>query len=209
MVDSWIRGLRRTLGRIWLRVFGWHITGSAPTARKAVVVAYPHTSNLDFPFTLAICWALGLNIRWLGKKSLFRFPLGLVMRGLGGIRVDRTRNERLVDAVANLLKHRDDLLVIIPPEGTRSKSGRWRTGFYWVAVNADVPIIPAFLDFARKTGGFTEPVVPSGEPERDLPEIRTRYQGIKGRHPEKQGEITFIEDSYTPPAERSGARLAG
>jgi len=187
--------VRRVLGRAWLRLFGWQIEGGNPSVQKAVVIAYPHTTNWDLPFMLAIAWALGLNVGWLGKKSLFKPAFGWFMRGVGGIAVDRSRSTRLVDAIVAAIEPRQELLLVIPPEGTRSRSGHWKSGFYWVAVGAGIPIVLGFLDYTRRCGGLGEVFEPSGDIAADMKDIRTFYSGIEGKFPGKQGEILLEEGS--------------
>jgi len=192
--DSLLSRFRRLLGRSWLKAMGWEIAGGHPTTTRAVVVAYPHTSNWDLLFTLAIAYALDMNVSWLGKKSLFRAPYGWWMRLLGGISVDRSKRTRLVDAIVDAIAPMEELYVVIPPEGTRSKSGHWKSGFYWVAVGAEIPIILGFLDFKNKRGGLGEVFWPSGDIEADFPKIKAFYDGIEGKYPELQGPITLEPD---------------
>lgn len=188
------RPLRRWMGATWLRLFGWQVEGSRPSTDKAVVIAYPHTTNWDLPFTLAVAFALDVDIHWLGKKSIFKRPFGWFFKLLGGIPVERSRRTSLVDSIVKTLEPIEQVFVIIPPEGTRSKSGHWKTGFYWVAVGARIPIILGYLDYTRKRGGLGEVFEPSGDIEADLDKIRTFYQGVEGKYPELQGAITFDVD---------------
>jgi 1-acyl-sn-glycerol-3-phosphate acyltransferase len=186
--------MRQLLGRTWLRFFGWEVEGGAPNVPKAVVIAYPHTSNWDLPFTLAVSYALDLDVHWLGKKSLFKAPYGWFMRWVGGIAVERSRSTNLVDSIVDTLAPMQEILVIIPPEGTRSQSGRWKSGFYWVAVGSGLPIILGYLDYKRKRGGLGEIFYPSGEIEADFDKIRDFYSNVTGKFPEKQGAITLADD---------------
>ena len=181
------------MGKFYLSLFGWKIDGGTPSVSKAVGIAYPHTSNWDLPFTLAICWALGLRINWLGKTSLFKPPFGGIMKLVGGIPVVRSRSTNAVRAIAESLADLDEVLVIIPPEGTRSKSGRWKSGFYWIAVEAKIPLVLGYLDYPRKTGGFGKVFWPSGDIAADMEKIRAFYKGKEGKHPELQSTIT-LED---------------
>ena len=187
------RRLRRWAGRTFLRVYGFRVRGGAPEVAKAVVVAYPHTSNWDFPFTLAVAAALDIDIRWLGKRSLFKPPFGWLMHKLGGIPVDRSKSTKMVDSITASLTSVEEGLVVIPPEGTRGKAGRWKTGFYWVAMGAKVPIVLGFMDYGRKEGGLGEVLHPSGDLHADLEHIREFYEGMTGKRPDKQGPITFVD----------------
>lgn len=156
-------------------------------------MAYPHTSNWDFPFTLAVAYYHDVDIRWLGKKQMFNFPFGWFFRALGGIPVDRTKATGLVDSVVATIESYDELLVVIPPEGTRGQSGRWKSGFYWVAVKANVPIVLSFLDYSRKVGGIGTVFPPSGDLEADFVKIRDFYDGVRGKYPEKQVAISLLD----------------
>ncbi len=187
------RFIRRLVGRAFLRAFGWQLEGGAPDAKRAVVIAYPHTTNWDLPFTLACAYALDVDIKWLGKKSLFHGPQGWLMKSLGGIPVDRSKRTKLVDAVIDAIEPMDNVLVVIPPEGTRGKTGRWKSGFYWIAHGAHIPIVLGFLDFKRKRGGLGEVFEPTGDIDADLERIKEFYAGIEGKFPDKQGAITLVD----------------
>ena len=189
------RGLSGAVGRAWLRAFGWHVEGGVPDVKKAVVVAAPHTTNWDLPFTLAVAWTLGIRIRWVGKHTLFRFPFGPMMRALGGVSVDRRGSHDAVTAIAELMKQHDELLLVVPPEGTRDRADRWKTGFYYIALAADVPIVLGFLDYQRKCGGLGHVFRPSGVLEDDLAALRAFYANIRGKYPQNESEIVFrLED---------------
>jgi 1-acyl-sn-glycerol-3-phosphate acyltransferase len=168
----------------FLRWNGWTMEGALPaSASKSVLIAAPHTSNWDLPYTLMAGFALDLNLYWMGKTSLFRGPMGPVMRWLGGIAVDRSRSNNLVAASAEALRAADGpLQLVVPPEGTRGKTRHWKTGFYFIALQAEVPIVLAYMDYARKVGGLGPEFKPTGDVERDLAEIKRFYAGVKGRN---------------------------
>ncbi len=168
-----------------LKLSGWTIEGDAPTARKYVVIAAPHTSNWDFPLTIAIAFRLKIKVFWMGKDSLFRGVMGPIMRWLGGISVDRSQATGLVQQVVDEFSRNPDLIVAIPPEGTRSRVQRWKSGFYHVACNAHVPIALGFLDFKRKVGGINGLFEPTGNYEKDLQSIQRFYQRIAGKKPDQ------------------------
>lgn len=188
------RGMRvkKLVGDAWLRAFGWSVDPTLPPA-KAVVVAAPHTSNWDFPFTIAVTWSLGLDVAWLGKHTLFAPPFGVFFRALGGIPVDRRGAHNLVAQISERLRAAPELLVIVPPEGTRGGGGRWKTGFYWIATDAQVPIVLGYLDFAKKRGGFGTVLEPTGDLAHDGEVIRAFYKDVQGKHPDRFTEITFVE----------------
>jgi 1-acyl-sn-glycerol-3-phosphate acyltransferase len=172
-----------------LKLAGWKAIGSAPTAPRFVIIAAPHTTNWDFPYTLLVATAIGIRIKWLGKKDLFRFPFGGIMRALGGIAVDRTGRHNMVDSAIELLNNSTRLGLIIPVEGTRSKALRWKTGFYHIAVGAQVPIVCGFLDYTKKEGGIGLTFIPSGNIDDDVEQLRVFYDGIQGKYPENTSVI--------------------
>ncbi|AKF08080.1 acyltransferase family protein [Sandaracinus amylolyticus] len=194
------RRVRNACGRAWLRAFGWEIDGGAPPVEKAVVVAAPHTSNWDLPFTLAIAWSLDLDMKWVGKHTLFELPVwGPFLRSLGGIGVDRRTKNDAVKAIADVVKDSERILLIVPPEGTRGVAKRWKTGFYWIAVEAEVPIVLGFLDFAKKRGGLGELLHPTGDIAHDFELLREFYRDKKGKHPERQGDVSLGEVGVPTP----------
>ena len=181
-----VNTLLRAASRGFLRLNGWTVEGSLPVeARKCVLIAAPHTSNWDLPYTLMVAFVLHLNIYWMGKHSLFAFPFGPVMRWLGGIAVDRSRNTNLVSASAMALKAADGpVQLVVPPEGTRGRTTHWKTGFYYIALEAGVPIVLAYMDYARKVSGLGPVFVPTGDIDADMAEIKRFYAGVKGRRPQ-------------------------
>ncbi|EGF30997.1 Acyltransferase family protein [Oxalobacteraceae bacterium IMCC9480] len=175
--------LLRWISVVCLRLMGWKVEGTAPAAAKFVLIAAPHTSNWDFPVTLMVCAVLRLRIYWMGKASLFAGPFGPVMRWLGGIAVERSKAGNLVQDTVDAFSRSERLAVIVPPEGTRNKVTHWKTGFYYIALGAQVPIALAFLDFGRKAGGIGRMFEPSGDIEADMVIIRQFYAGITGKNP--------------------------
>jgi len=178
------------VGDAWLRAFGWHVDGGVPDVRKAVVIAAPHTSNWDLPFTLAVSWKLGFPMSWLGKHTLFAGAKGKFFRAVGGIPVDRSRRSDAVANAVDVIDQHDDLFLIVAPEGTRSKTERWKTGFYHMAVGAKVPIVLGFLDYKTKRGGLGTLFWPTGDIDADMKKIRAFYATIQGKHPERMSATT-------------------
>lgn len=179
----------RRLGRLFLGFFGWKTEGQLPEGRKFVIIAAPHTSNWDLPFMLAVSYVFGVRLSFLMKHTMFWGPFGPFFRWLGGIPVDRTARQNLVEQCVKILQEREELVLAIPPEGTRSKVRYWKTGFYWIANGAKVPILLGFLDYKRKVGGLGPTVFPSGDLNGDLERIRGFYRDISGKHPSQMGEI--------------------
>lgn len=180
VVNTLLRGLSLAI----LKLAGWKVEGSLPQdCPKCVLIAAPHTSNWDLPYTLMVGFALDLNLHWMGKASLFRPPFGAVMRWLGGIAVDRTRSTNLVAASAQALREAEgSVQLVVPPEGTRGRTRHWKTGFYYIALQARVPIVLAFMDYRRKVSGLGPEFIPTGDVERDLAEIKRFYAGVQGRN---------------------------
>jgi len=174
----------RELSLAFLKLNGWRVEGALPdSASKSVLIAAPHTSNWDLPYTLMVGFALRLNLYWMGKASLFAPPFGAVMRWLGGIAVDRAKSNNLVAASAQALREADGpLQLVVPPEGTRGRTRQWKTGFYFIALEARVPIVLAFMDYERKVAGLGPLFTPSGDVERDMEEVKRFYAGVKGRN---------------------------
>ena len=180
-----VNTLLRAFSVNFLKLTGWKIEGSLPpSASKSVLIAAPHTSNWDLPYTLMVAFALRLNIYWMGKAQIFRPPFRGLMMWLGGIPVARETANNLVAASAAALKAADGpVQLIVPPEGTRSKTRQWKTGFYHIAHGAGVPIARGYLDFGKKLAGIGPLFATTGDIDADMPLIQASYVGIAGRKP--------------------------
>ncbi len=187
--------LGRWLGRLLLRLGGWTLVGTVPAGHpRMVMIAAPHTSNWDYVWMVAVAWALGVRIHAVGKKSLFWFPLGLLLRWLGLIPIDRKGGLGLVDQLAAAVLAAPAMLLAIPPAGTRRKTDRWRSGFYWVAHKAEVPILMGFLDYGSKRTGVLGLLETTGDVGADMDQIRARYAGFRGRDPAAESTIVLREE---------------
>lgn len=173
--------LSRGVGRAVLRASGWRLVGSFPDLPKFVIIVAPHTSNWDFPVGLAAKMALRLKVTFLAKNSLFTFPLGILMRGVGGMPVDRSASHDLVTGIVSEFRTRDQLVLVVAPEGTRRKVERWKTGFYHIARGAAVPIVPVALDWGNRTVRIGKPFHTTGNADADIAALRAWYSGIRGR----------------------------
>ena len=184
------------LARTWLALWRWTATPpQEPIPDRCVMIAAPHTSNWDFPLMLAIARVLGVKISWLGKQSLFRGPAGPVMRRLGGVAIDRSAPGGMVASLAKEFVDHGRLVLVVPAEGTRSRTDHWKSGFYRIAEQADVPIVCAFLDRRTRTGGFGPVVTPSGDITADMDRIRAFYTGKEGLNPDRFGPIRLKEEA--------------
>jgi 1-acyl-sn-glycerol-3-phosphate acyltransferase len=180
----WVSPLFKWLSISVLKWSGWQVQGQLPShAQKSVLIAAPHTSNWDLPMTLMVAFALELRPRWMGKASIFRWPFGPLMRWLGGIPVDRSQSNNLVASSAQAIRDAaEPLQLIVPPEGTRSKTRHWKTGFYYIAHSAQVPIVMAYMDYANKRSGLGPLFEPTGDVEADMTKIKAFYQPFKGKN---------------------------
>ena len=179
-----VNTLLRGLSLVILKVTGWKVEGALPAnTPKCVMIAAPHTSNWDLPNTLMVAFALRLNIYWMGKASIFKPPFRHLMMWMGGIPVNRERASNMVAASAQAIMDADaPLQLVVPPEGTRQKTRYWKTGFYYIALSAKVPIVLAYMDYKRKISGLGPLFHPTGDIEADMSAIKTFYAGFTGKN---------------------------
>ena len=173
---------------IYFKILGWKVVGntscSKDTVKKSVIIAAPHTSWQDFIIGVLLRKVLDLKTNFVGKKELFVGPLGWYMRAIGGAPIDRHTKENKVEAIAKLFKDRDEFRMAMAPEGTRKKVEEWRTGFYYIAKAAKVPILMFTLDFENRQNKISEPFYPTDNMEADFKFMRDFYKGVKGKIPE-------------------------
>jgi 1-acyl-sn-glycerol-3-phosphate acyltransferase len=181
----WGNQATRAIGRLGLRVLRFRVAGSVPDVRKLVAVAAPHTSAMDVFVGLAVLLALGVRVHWLGKHTIFREPLGTVLRWLGGIPVDRRTAGGLVGRAVALVQAEDTIYLALAPEGTRRKVRRWKTGFHRIAVETGVPLLPVALDYRLRTVRIFPLVRATGEYGTDLARIKAHFSADMARHPER------------------------
>lgn len=167
---------------IFKKILNWKIEGSFdPSIKKAVVIVAPHTSWHDFFVGLYARRILKTNIHWLGKKELFIWPFSYYFKWTGGTPLDRTSGQNKVEAIAKIFEEKDEFRLALAPEGTRKKVTHWKTGFYYIAQAAKVPIIPVAFDYSCKTVKVGKPYYISGNIESDIEEIKVFYKGVKGK----------------------------
>lgn len=186
--------MKKILSKAVLRLFGWRVSGVAPDLDQCVVIAVPHTSNWDFIWMKLMAWSLDWDINWLGKHTLFTGPTGPIMRWWGGVPVDRRAKGDLVSQVVARFAAGEQLMLAIPAEGTRSRSDTWRSGFYYIAKGAGVPVVLSFLDYGTRTGGVGPQVQPSDDMVADMNQIRAFYAGKHGKYPELSGPVLLREE---------------
>jgi 1-acyl-sn-glycerol-3-phosphate acyltransferase len=183
-----LTALLQWLSLFILGIIGWRVEGRLPNIPKFVAIA-THTSNWDFPMMLLLAFALRTNISVLGKASLFRWPFGLFFRWCGCIPIDRTKSAHVVETTIRLFGESERLILVVSPEGTRKKVRYWKTGFYYIAQGAHVPIVLSFIDYRRKAAGIGPLITPTGDIEADIEIIRSFYAQVSGKYPEKSGRV--------------------
>lgn len=181
---NWLERAIRWLLLLWFRRGGWTISGSLPPDPKFVIMGASHTSNWDFLVFLGAVQALGRKVHFIGKHSLFKWPTGGFMRALGGIPVDRSASRDLVSQVVAQFDAHDQFILVVAPEGTRSRTTEWKTGFYQIALKAGVPIVAAGPDFATKRGVFGPVIRPTGDYAADMKPAFAFFRTLTPRHPE-------------------------
>ncbi|MEQ1439819.1 lysophospholipid acyltransferase family protein [Fontimonas sp. SYSU GA230001] len=175
----------RALGRLLLRAIGWRVVGDPPDAPRFIVAAAPHTSNMDGLIFLIAVFAMGLDLHWIGKHTLFRGPWGPLLRWMGGIGIDRRRSGGLVQQVVDQFAARPQLVLVIAPEGTRSRTQQWKSGFYRMAEQAQVSIALGFMDYRLKRVGFGPALTATGDFGGDLQRMVAFYGRVTPRKPER------------------------
>jgi len=169
-----------------MRLTGWRFTGADfPDISKFVLIVAPHTSNWDFPVGIMAMYALGIRGTFLGKDTLFKFPLGVLMRFLGGFPVDRSARSDVVTQTVELVERSERIIVVLSPEGTRKLTPRWRSGFYWIAQKSGIPILPIAFDFSRRAIHVHPVFEPTGDQEADIAELRKLFRPEMAFYPEK------------------------
>lgn len=181
-----LRGLLRGLSLILLKLLGWRIEGNLPDdTRKFVLIAAPHTSNWDGFYMIMVAFVFRVNLCWMGKRSLFKPPFGFLTRFLGGIPVARSTSLGTTKQSISVINEASDIALAVPPEGARKKVSYWKTGFYYIALGAKVPIVMGYLDYGNKRTGVGPAMTPSGDLESDFEKIRVFYKPITGKYPKE------------------------
>ncbi|MDP1734924.1 MAG: lysophospholipid acyltransferase family protein [Sulfuritalea sp.] len=182
----------RDAARFILKLLGWTLIDLPQRPPKAVVIAYPHTSNWDFPVTLLAIAALPFGAHWVGKDTMFRGMLGPIMRALGGIAVNRRERTGFVERLADEYRRRENFHMIIATEGTRRRQEGWKSGFYRIAVAAKVPVIMATVDYGKREVGLLASIELSGDQDADMARITACYEGRTGFHHENASPIRLL-----------------
>jgi 1-acyl-sn-glycerol-3-phosphate acyltransferase len=174
------------LAKTILGIFGWHVVGGLPPGvKKCVLIVAPHTSQWDFVIGRLAFMVLNIRAKFLIKREMFKTVLGGLLKALGGIPVDRSKSNKMVDQVAELFNQYESLYIVITPEGTRKLVTNWKKGYYYIALKAGVPIALGFLDYKHKKCGIGGVMTPSGDYDKDFTGIEQFYRGRHARYPEK------------------------
>jgi 1-acyl-sn-glycerol-3-phosphate acyltransferase len=163
----------------------WQAVGTLPDIPKYVMIAAPHTSNWDFPIMMFIAFKVKAKLYWMGKDAIFKKPFGGLFKWLGGIPIDRGRSNNIVAQMVERFNAMERLVLTIPPSGTRKRVSEWKSGFYHIAMGANVPVVLGFLDYKKRTGGIGPVVALTGDMDSDMAGIRSFYADIKGKYPEE------------------------
>jgi 1-acyl-sn-glycerol-3-phosphate acyltransferase len=187
--------MKKRFAQWLLRRLGWRLEGSRPELPQYVLIAAPHTSNWDFPMMLLFAAAFDIPVTWMAKHTLFYPPMGWFMRAMGGMPIVRHKNQNIVAIMVEAFRDGADMVLVVPTEGTRAFAEHWKSGFYHIARQAKVPIVPSFLDFGQKRGGFGPPLTLSGNVIDDMQYFRDFYAGMRGKFPEQFGPIRLKEEA--------------
>ena len=174
------------------RMRGWKAVGNVPEPRRFILIAAPHTSNWDFVNFLGLTADLKVRAHFMGKLSLFRWPIGGFMKQMGGIPVDRRNASNVVQQMVDEFARRAEFMLTVAPEGTRGKAKKWRTGFYQIAIAAKVPMVVGFMDYGRKTGGLGPLIWPTGDFRADMMKVLETYKSCIPKFPERA--VRSIDD---------------
>ncbi len=186
-----VKHIIRAISIVLMKLLGWKTSGVFPDEPKYVIIVAHHTSNWDMLYGMIAAFKEKADVYYLAKHQLFRFPMGCLMRWAGGIRLDRRTRGDTVESTIDMFRKHDRLAIAMSPEGTRSKRDSWKTGFYYIAEGAGVPILLGFLDYRTKTAGLGPLIYPSGDIEKDFGLIRDFYSGITARRPENASLISL------------------
>lgn len=178
-----------SLARLLFRLSGWKIEGTPLPSHRFVLIAAPHTSNWDAVVLLLAARMFPIQIQWFIKRSWFFFPLGTILRAVGGVPIDRSGRHGVVERAIAEFQQRERMILAVPPEGTRKAAPHWKTGFYRIAEGAQVPIVLGYLDYRRKVAGLGPALTPTGNLQADFAVFRSFYANVTAKFPEKFGPV--------------------
>ena len=171
------------------KLLGWKFVGDRPAERKVMLLGAPHTSNLDYFLTLALMHHWRLPLRYLIKDNLFKGPMALLLKSLGGIPIDRSKSNKVVDSMISSIKKQEEIALGVLPEGTRKYVDYWKSGFYYIAIGAEIPIYPVLVNGPEKTITMGHKLTPSGDLDADMVLLQEFFGDTKGVKPEKSSPV--------------------
>jgi 1-acyl-sn-glycerol-3-phosphate acyltransferase len=181
--------MMRLLAKLIFWISGWKLGPAPPPAvMKSVMIAAPHTSNWDILYARSAFYLYRIPVKFLIKDTWFFFPMNFIITWFGGLPVNRSKKNSLVDQLAKKFNETDKLVILVPPEGTRSKVEKWKTGFYHTANQANVPVSMGYLDYKKKEAGIAGLFYPTGDIEKDMPKIQGYYKNVSAKFPENYGQ---------------------
>jgi len=181
-------------GRFLIKVSGWRVEGGVPDSKNMIIIAAPHTSNWDAIFLLGAAYTFGIKVNWLVKNNFFIPVLGQIITFFGGVPVDRSRATNMVSRLAQQVRESTGTNLVVPPAGTRGYTDYWKSGFYRIAREADIPIVCGYLDYSNKIAGLGLSFHLSGDVKQDMDKIRAFYEPMTGKHPELKSRILLKEE---------------
>jgi len=187
----------KQISRIILKVLGWQLDLQLPQEKKYVLIAYPHTSNWDFVMGMLAKWAMSMPLNWVAKQSLFWGPFRPLFIAMGGVPVDRDKASGFIQKNIELFESREQFVLGLMPEGTRSKTNAFKTGFYHIANGANVPVVLAYIDYRDKKMGVGKVIETCGDIDKDFLIIKEFYQDAVGYNPENQGALVIRKTGDT------------
>ena len=182
------------IARLFMAILGWNVSGELPEDKKFVLIGAPHTSNWDFFLGLATIFIFRLKAQWLAKNAIFIWPIGILLRTLGGIPVDRKNAQGVVGQMVDGLNQSEQQVILLAPSGTRKKMPHWRSGFYQIAHQANVPIVCGYLDFNRKETHLGLSLLPTGDVKKDMDRIRDFYKDVHAKYPGMETPVRLAEE---------------
>jgi len=180
-----------------LKIIGWQVKVTLPDTKKIVLIGAPHTSNWDLAIALLCFWSIQKKVNWLAKKQIFIGPFSYLFKSLGGIPIDRSAANGFIQQISHEFDQHEEMILGVTAEGTRSKTKYWKTGFYYIAQTANVPICFAYVDYPDRIIGIEEVLIPSGDIDKDFEKIKAFYKDKRGKYPEKQGPIEIRTPAST------------
>ena len=186
--------IKRLISRAFFSLSRWTLETQPAPERPTVLIGAPHTSNWDFVLMLGISWGLGMDVRWLGKDSLFKGWRGPIMRSLGGIGVDRSAPSQVVGELVSQMQSEGPIGLVVTPDGTRSGHTHWKSGFYRIAREAEMPVTLGYVDRTTMTTGLGPTIDLTGDVAHDMERIRAFYADKAGYRPERRVEPRLAEE---------------